>query len=262
MGIINEDNYVGRGYGGFSGGEGGLGIVALLALLGGRGLGGDRGRDCEPARDCVTNATLEASLGSLQTSLGNAAILGKLASIEAAVPAAEAQVQLALSGVESTLVAQANTNVMSVIQGQHAAALHSCESFAGVARDIAAVDTNVDRQSTAIQVAIRDDGERTRALIVANQIAELNQRLTVAQLENVECRSINREQTNSHNQTVTINTLHNQQQLQFQEQRNDVATLRGLLFETLQNIRSTNSAINIGGTQLASPTNTNSNVKA
>ena len=74
-----------------------------------------------------------------------------------------------------------------------------------LARDVAAVDTNVDRQSTAIQIAIANDGEKTRALITNNQIAELNQRLTVAQLENVENRAIQREQNNSHNMTVTVN---------------------------------------------------------
>lgn len=130
---------------------------------------------------------------------------------------------------------------------------------AALARDIASVDTNVDRQSTAIQMAIKDDGEKTRALITNNQIAELNQRLTVAQLENSENRAVIREQTNSHNVNISLNQQQAQNQLQFQRQ--------DYLMQTLLNgfgqiARATNSQVVVGstgvaGTQTANPTNVN-----
>lgn len=140
-----------------------------------------------------------------------------------------------------------------------AAQLQAATTAALITRDIASVDTNVDRQSTAIQIAIANDGEKTRALITANQIADLNQRLTVAQLENAENRAINREMLNSHNVTTTINT--NQQQQQLQTQRQD------FLLNTLVNgfgqlAKATNSNVvvcstGVGASQTANPTNVN-----
>lgn len=254
MATLSEDIVGGRGLG--VGGDSGLGIIALLALLGGKGFGGDRDRDC------VDTATHQASLNALQGSFDTNSILAKLATIEAAVPYNEAQMQLALAGSTASLTAQANSNVLAVINGQHLSQLENCQSFAGVARDIAAVDTNVDRQSTAIQVAIRDDGEKTRALITSNTIAELNQRLTVAQQEALELRNNGARERDRHGVEITMTNNQNQNQLQFQAQAQVLSTLSHGVIDAIQSIRATNSAINIGGTQLASPTNTNSNVRA
>lgn len=164
---------------------------------------------------------------------------------------------MALSQAVASLTAQ-NTNNTQYLSSQNtAAALAAASNAALIARDIASVDTNVDRQSTAIQIAIRDDGEKTRALITANTITDLQQRLTVAQLENAENRAINREQTNSHNITTTINN--NQQQQQLQSQRQDIL-LNGLVAGFGQLAHATNSNVvvgstGVGTTQTANPTN-------
>jgi len=54
----------------------------------------------------------------------------------------------------------------------------------------------------------------------------------------------------------------NQNQLQFQQQAQILTTLSNGLVQALQSIQATNQAINIGGTQMANPTNTNTNVRA
>lgn len=221
---------------------GGLGGGLLLGLLLGRG--GLLGNNAAVDSNLVTTTDL------VQQTLGD---------IKASIPYNEAQVQLALAGMAANLTNQATMNSQHISSELSAAQLQAATTAALITRDIAAVDTNVDRQSTAIQIAINADGEKTRALITANQIADLNQRLTVAQLENAENRAINREQANSHNVTTTVNT--NQQQAQLQSQRQD------FLLNTLVNgfgqlARATNSNVVVGSTgvgtsQTANPTNVN-----
>jgi hypothetical protein len=240
MATFNED-IITRGFGGGGGMEGGLGGGLLLGLLLGRGgLLGNNGND----GGCVTPEMLN------QQTLGD---------IKAAIPYNEAQVQLALAGAVTQLSAQATADTQYLSNQNQNAALAAATTAALLTRDIAAVDTNVDRQSTAIQIAIAADGEKTRALITNNQIAELNQRLTVAQLENAENRSIQREQNNSHNMTVTVNQAQAQQQLQAQRQD---FLLNSLVSGFGQLARATNSQVVVGstgvtGTQSANPTNVN-----
>lgn len=247
MATFTEDR-VGMGGVGLGGDGGGLGLIALLALLGigGRGFGNNNSGVADAA--VLANLATKDDL-SLQT----------LGDIKASIPFNEAQVQLALQGVLTNLTQQNTNNTQYLSTQNTAASLAAATNAALITRDIAAVDTNVDRQSTAIQVAIQADGEKTRALITANTITDLQQRLTVAQLENAESRAINREQNNSHNVTTTINT--NQQQAQLQQQQ------QGFLLNQLvsgfgQLAKATNSNVVVGSTgvgtqQNANPTNVN-----
>jgi hypothetical protein len=234
---------------GMGGGQGGIlsGLI-LGALLGNRGglFGNNAGvvADSRP----VTVADLNA------TALGD---------IKASIPFNEGQVQLAISNAVAALMANSNQNANTIHTGQTAAALAAATDTALITRDIGAVDTNVDRQSTAIQMAIKEDGQATRALITANQIADLNQRLTVAQLESSELRANNARDRDRHDIEITMTNNQNQNQLQFQEQRQTQNQLVGLLASLAQNINATNQAINIGsGGQIANPANTNTNVRA
>ena len=235
----------GMGTGGLNllggGGDGSTTSGLVLGLLLGRGgLLGNQGENTGARH--VTQDDLNA-----QT----------LGDIKASIPFNEAQVQLALAGSMAALTAQNTMNTQHLSSEMTAAQMTAATNAALITRDIASVDTNVDRQSTAIQIAIAADGERTRALITANTIADLNQRLTVAQLENSENRSIAREQVNSHNVTVTMNQAQAQQQLQ--QQRQEII-LNGLLNGFGQLARATNSNVVVGSTgvgtsQTANPTN-------
>ena len=236
MATFNED-VIARGTGGggmFGGDSSGIIMGLLLGRLGLFGNQNDGG--------CVTNETIN------QQTLGD---------IKAAIPYNEAQMQLALAGAQATLSGQANANTQYLSQQTQALAIAQMQLAAGLSGEITAVDTNVDRQSTAIQQAVYADGERTRQLITANQIADLQQRLTVAQLENSENRSIIREQNNSHNMTVTVNQAQAQQQQQLQYLQWQLAALNGGVGQIA---RATNSSVVVGSTgvgtqQTANPTN-------
>jgi len=237
MATFTEDRV---GLGGSSFGSEGLGGGLLLGLLLGRG--GLLGNQNDGG--CVTPEMLN------QQTLGD---------IKAAIPYNEAQVQLALAGAVASLTTQATADTQYLSTQNVALASQASTNQALLTRDVAAVDTNVDRQSTAIQIAIAADGAKTRELITTNQIAELNQRLTVAQLENAENRSIQREMTNSHNVTTIVNTNQQQQQLQNQEIR---FILNSLLGAFGQIAKATNSNVVVGSTgvgtsQTANPTNVN-----
>jgi hypothetical protein len=262
MAHIIEDVVGGRGGYGFGDNGGGMlgGLILGSVLNRGGGLFGNDGYNNRgPVEPCVTQADLNA-----QT----------LGDIKAAIPFNEAQVQLALAGAVASLTGQANNNTQHIIAnetaGQIASAaqasrieLSAANTAAGLARDIAHVDTNVDRQSTAIQMAIHTDGERTRALITNNQIAELNQRLTVAQQEALELRQRNCSDRDRHGIEISMTNNQNQNQMQFQQQAQQLNTLTSGLIDALQSIRSTNQAINIGsGRMTANPENTNTNVRA
>jgi hypothetical protein len=243
------DESIGRGgYGlGLGGGSDGGGGV-LLGLLLGRGLLGENNRDRD--RDCVTQSDLNGkAIGDLKGEIKDA----------------ESTLQLALAGNQAAIT-QLVASVGNQIQnGQTAQLLQTCNQTATLSAAIAAVDTNVDRQACDIKSAIHADGEATRALITSNQIAELNQRLTVAQLENAENRAINREQSNSHNVTTTVNTNQQQAQLQTQELRFTLNQLLGVVGGLSSQVaRATNSNVIVGntgasttGAQTASPTNVN-----
>lgn len=244
MATFNEDIVGGRGFGMGGDGMGGglIGGLLIGALLGNNGgLFGNRngGRDCG---DCVTNESLN------QQTLGD---------IKAAVPLAEAQVQLAMAGLQASLSSQANQDTQYLSSQTNALSLAQMQLAAGLSREIGAVDTNVDRQSTAIQQAIFADGERTRGLITQNRISDLEQQLTVSQLRETEQRSINREQVNSHNVTVTMNQAQAQQQQQMQALQYQFAQLCNGVSQVA---RATNSQVVVGstgvaGTQTANPTN-------
>jgi len=245
MATLTEDMIGGRGFGLAGGDSGGgmLGGLLIGALLGRGGLGGlggnDGRRDCG---DCVTNESLN------QQTLGD---------IKASIPYAESQVQLALAGATADLTLQ-NTNNTQFLSQQHtAAALTAATNAALLARDIAAVDTNVDRQATALQISIKDSERNILEVINGNRIKDLEQQLTVSQLRESENRAIIREQTNSHNTTVTVNQAQAQQQLQTQEIR---FALNSLIAGFGQIAKATNSNVvvgstGVGTTQTANPTN-------
>lgn len=234
MATFSEDIVTrgGMGFGGDGFGGGGMGFI-LGALLARGGLFGNNG----------DNGVVTPEMLNQQT----------LGDIKAAIPLSEAQVQLAMAGLQASLSSQATADTQYLSSQNQSLALAQMQLAAGLSREISSVDTNVDRQSTAIQQAIFRDGEATRALITQNRIADLEQQLTVAQLGNAEQRAINREIVNTN--TITIGM--NQQQAQQQQQ---LQALQWQLAQLGQYARATNSSVVVGssgvtGSQTANPTN-------
>jgi hypothetical protein len=241
-----EINDIVGGRGGFGFGGGGDGMGVLLGLLLARnGFGNDRDRD-----DCGKDYVTQSDLNGMA-----------LGDIKAAIPLSEAQIQLALAGNQAALT-QLIASVGNQLQnGQTALLLQGCNQTNTLQTSIAAVDTNVDRQACDIRSAIHADGEATRALITSNQIAELNQKLTVAQLDGLELRQRNDRDRERH--SVEITMTQNQQQAQLQAQQQGFL-LNQLAAQFGQFARATNGNVIVGnagatttGAQTASPTNVN-----
>lgn len=245
--IKNEPKFIdhgpAHGYGGYGGdcGFGGLGGGGLLlgALLG-RGLFNHDGRDGHRGGEGCERPVFDA------------AILGKLGTLEGAVPLVGSQTQTAIA----LSTGQLNTNALQIALGQSqqttAIALANQNQVAGV-KDA------VQAGTFATAIGIRDDGDKTRALIQMNETAALNRQLGVLEttlLLERHGRGFDRD----HNSLVIQNTnTANAMQQQQQFQTFEVARLRDAIHCCDQNIRATNQAINIGGTQLATPTNTSTN---
>lgn len=236
MATFSEDIVSRGGMGGGVFGGDASGIIMGL-LLGRLGLFGN-----QDGNGCVTNETIN------QQTLGD---------IKAAIPLSEAQVQLAMAGLQASLANQATQDTQYLSTQTQALALAQMQLAAGLSREITAVDTNVDRQSTAIQQAVYADGQATRALITANRISDLEQQLTVAQLGSAEQRAINREITNTNTITIGMNQQQAQQQQQMQSLQWQLNQLCGAFGQVA---RATNSQVVVGstgvaGTQSANPTN-------
>lgn len=241
MATFNED-IITRGMGGGDGFGGGgmLGGLLFGALLGGGLFGNNRNNNNE--NQAVTQTDLNG-----QT----------LGDIKAAIPLAEAQVQLAMAGLQSTLTTQATADTQYLSNQSQALALAQMQLAAGLSREISAVDTNIDRQAAQVQETIFRDGEATRALITNNRIADLEQQLTVAQLRESEQRGINREIVNTNTITIGMNQQQSQQQQQMQSLQFQLSQLCNAFGQVA---RATNSSVVVGsngvtGNQAANPTN-------
>lgn len=244
---------------GLGGGGGILGLVALMALLGrgGLGVGGDSGA---------------AAIG-LQSSTDTNTILQSLGDIKASVPLAEAQVQLALAGQAASLTGTINTATIANMQGQNtlglavANAISTAKDLAAaqtqtLTEQIAAVGNQVDRNLFQISSVVKDDGEKTRALITTNEMAALNRLAAERQDEIIELRNAAARENDRHGIEINMINNQNQNQLQFQQQAQVLGQLANVLCEVGQIARATNSNVIVGntgatgvGAQNANPTN-------
>jgi len=236
--------------GGNSGDNGLVSAILLSSLLGNRG--GIVGNGVVDAANGFATTTNAISLNEILSTLGD---------IKASVPLAEGQVQLALAGAVQALTAQANDNTQTLAQGQSNILLSNVTNQASLARDIANVNATAAVNTASILEAVRDEGVATRGLITTNQIAELNRIAAERQDEIIELRNASARDRDRHGIEINMINNQNQIQLQFQQQQQILGTLSHGLVDALQSIRATNQAINIGGTQSASPTNSNTNVR-
>lgn len=242
----------GRGNGdGLFGGNGGggvLGGVLLASLLrnGGLGFGGDGGAVLRtPPEQAQANMSLMAGIGQVDK-----AVAVSTAAMEASQAAQSLGIQAQLSQVAAATVAQV-TGVKDAVNANAMA----------LSQQVAGVDRSVMENRYELAKDIATDGEKTRALITAQYEATLNRQLAEANAALIELRSDARSAERARG--IEINTTNNiaQAQAQTQQQQQFGQLYHGLL-EAVQSIRATNQAINVGsGTQSASPTNTNTNIR-
>jgi hypothetical protein len=241
------------------GGSGAVESLLLLSALGGNGLGN--------RKDCVDNA----ALNGLRDGLNNNAILSTLGDIKSSIPMSVCEVNLAMAGQTDQITRTVTNGQTALMQGQAALQLAEATSTAAIQANIcntsqnllagqAAINTNIDRTGMSIINAIRDDGNATRALITAQAIQDLRDKHLIATNELAELRSERNRDRDRHGLEITMVQSNNQVALQNQETKFEFERMRNLMFDTVQSVRATNSAINIGaGTLTSNPTNTNTN---
>lgn len=255
-------------------GAGLLGGVLGGALLGNRGLLGGAAA-VDNVGGIVTPALLASSLAQVTDTAQSTTILQTLGDIKASVPLAESQVQLALAGVQADINGNLSTaNVMNAgnfatvnknISDAIATSLASQAAIKETVLSSAAANLTATLNSKfELANAIRDDGDKTRALIVAQNDASLNRQLAVAESALLEQRAIGRARETEVNVTQTVNQNQAQLQAQAQQQQQFLITnnLLQAILSQAQVAQATNQSLIIGntgavagGNQAANPTN-------
>lgn len=239
----------GHGYAGgdLSGlGGGGLGLIALMALLGNNRNGG------------FLNGGSGEGSGVNQITLGQ--IQGTLGDIKAAVPLAEAQVQLALAGQAQQLMSQMSANAQSALSSDSETRRDIAAGTASNNLGFGTLGLAIANSTYSTTTAVRDDGDKTRALITAQNEANLQRMLTVAE------NALAEQRAGSRARDIEVNVTQNQNQLQLQAQAQLQAQTTNALLQQLitqsQVAQATNQSLIIGNTggvrsgdQTANPVN-------
>ena len=222
----------GGGDGGMFGGGGLIGGLILGSLLRNNGnlLGGDGNAAGgamlrSPPEQVTANMSLMQAIGAVDKSV---------AVNSAAFEASQANQSLGLTNQFNNITSSLATRISDVNQ-------NVMENRYELAKDIAT------------------DGEKTRALIVAQYEATLNRQLGDANAEIIALRS--RSALDAATSGITLTNTNNINQMQQQsQQQQQYAHLANLIYGLGQNI--TNGAINVGsGTLTANPVNTNTSIR-
>ena len=242
----------GGGDGGMFGGGGLIGGLILGSLLRNNGnlLGGDGAGGAalgatlrNPPEQNQANMDLMAAIGAVDKSVAIST-----ATMEASQATQTLGITTQLNNVASSIAARVD-NVKDVIN-QNSVALMQGQ---------AAINQNIMENRYELAKDISEDGDKTRALIVAQYEATLNRQLGDANAEIIALRSRSALDAATNGITLTNTNNINQMQQQSQQQQ-QYAHLANLIYGLGQNI--TNGAINVGsGTLTANPTNTNTSIR-
>ena len=247
MGMGGGDSGLGTG-GGLIGGL----ILGSLLRNNGNLLGGNDGAGAalgatlrNPPEQNQANMDLMQAIGAVDKS-----VAVSTATMEASQATQTLGITTQLNNVASSLAARTdnlkdvvNQNAVALMQGQ------------------AAINQNIMENRYELSKDISADGEKTRALITQQYELNLQRQLADANAAIIELRS--REFSGNAARGVEVTTTNNINQMQQQQQQQaQYGQLANLIWSLGQSIRSENAAINVGsGTQTASPTNTNTNIR-
>jgi hypothetical protein len=238
-------------FGGGGGLVGGLILGSLLrngngGFLGGDGNGAALGATLRnPPEQNQANMDLMAAIGAVDkaTAVSTAAMEASQATQTLGITSQLNSITQALASRVDNVKDVVNTNAVALMQGQ------------------AAINQNIMENRYELSKDISADGEKTRALITQQYELNLQRQLADANAAIIELRS--REFSGNAARGVEVTTTNNINQMQQQQQQQaQYGQLANLIWSLGQSIRSENAAINVGsGTQTASPTNTNTNIR-
>ena len=257
-------------------GAGVLGGVLGGALLGNNGLVGNRNAAIATGENFVTPSQLTAALAGVTDTLQSTTILQTLGDIKAAVPLAEGQVQLALAGAQADINGNINSSLQIAVSGQAAINKNISESIATALAGQSAIKESIAAYGVAnltatkdaqyaLATAINADGEKTRALITSNEMANLQRQLTVSESRALEdrlharTREVEVNVTNTNTNTAQAIQAQNQAQAQSQAIIQLAAELRNLSGD-IQAVRQSQVTFN-SGTMTGSGTQSAANTK-
>jgi plastocyanin len=275
---------MGMGYGGGGGlvggsaGAAGLGGLVGAALGSGGGLfgggfgGGRRGFD--GSDNVVTPTELQSALNGQTANQNTNTILQMLGGIAASIPENEGKVQLAIANSQNALAAAASAAQVMNVQLDSMSNLATANGFANMNQQVRNSHDDLSSslcqlsaqgaaQTYALNSAIRDDGDKTRALIIAQNDATLNRIITNQANEIIELKGDKNFANTGLNINQTVTQVQAQQQQQ-QQQQQILFTLGQIvpLLGNLQNAVATNSNLIVGNTgavatgpQTANPVN-------
>lgn len=234
---------------GLFGGGGLIGGLILGSLLRNNGnlFGGDGNAAAlrSPPEQSQANMSLMNAIGEVgkQVALGTA-------TVETSNATQTGQLTNAISSSTS-----ANLIAIQGIKDNVSAATQALTS------QINGVQQQVMENRYELSKDISADGEKTRALLVAQYEAALNRQLSDANARVIALET--KLDTNLATRGVEVTTTNNINQMQQQaQQQQQWGQLYNVLWGLAQSINSQNSAINVGsGTQTASPLNTNTNIR-
>jgi len=266
-------------------GAGLLGGVLGGALLGGNGLFGNRGTadgvnmnsnervaslerlvtarfDAESQREIQAAVERTAGATQLAVGVGNAAL-----GVEIAKGQGEANTQAALNAAALGVQVQKVGGDLATQVALNTAAVATAVERTGTASALAFKDTalQIAGAQYAVSQAIQVDGDKTRALIIANNDAALNRMLATAQNEIIELKGDRNSQRHSRETELTITQNVNQNQAQAQQQQqfqvlNTIAS--GLQALINQNQIIHNGIVNLGTmTASGNPVSSNTSVR-
>lgn len=241
----NTDGLFGAGGGGMIGG---LILGSLLRnngnLFGADGAGAGAVLR-SPPEQVQANMSLMQAIGGVDKSV---AVASQAAETSNALQSSTIQAQL--SQVAQATVAQ----ITGVKEAVNAGTMVLAQQLNGVQQQIMENRYELSKDISA-------DGEKTRALLVAQYEATLNRQLGDANARIIALE--NRANTDAAARGVEVTTTNNINQMQQQaQQQSQYHQLASWIHGLSQQIRSTNEAINVGsGTLTANPTNTNTNIR-
>lgn len=189
----------------------------------------------------------------------NMSLMQSIGQVDKSVAVSTAEMQASQATQSAGIVSQFNNvagSLASRIDGVkdviNSNAMHLAEKMC-------AVDKSVMENRYELSKDITHDGDKTRAILSKQYEDTLNRLLSEARNEISDLRNDYHGFRRSQENSLTVSQTVSQAQQQAQQQGH-FDRLYGLLTDAVQNIRSTNQAINIGnGRQTANPENTSTN---
>jgi hypothetical protein len=268
----------GMGNHGMAGAGAGLGaglVGGLLGglLFGGRGIGGIGGSGVVDTP--VTTAALQSALNGQTAGQNTTSILQTLAMIQAAIPENEGKVQLAIAGAQADINGNIATGLQVAIAGQAGInqnvnnAIASSLASQSQIKDLILTTSSLlqlqaSQNTAALNTAIRDDGDKTRGLIVAQNDTFLNRIITEQANELIELKNDKLASGNGLTITQTVNQAQAQAQAQQQQQQQlillsqicqGLANVTQIAHATNSNVIAGNTGAVTTGAQTANPVN-------